>query len=454
MTVLKRFVLTSLSLAVLASSVSVHARAGSSGSRSSSSMSSSKAAAPAPRPAPAPAPAAAPQRASIGGMQRSNVMSEARSQKAAPATTPSPAPAPAPRPVPAPAPAVAAAAAPSKQAAPASFWPSAGATNSTSSQASRRDAERREAERREAERNASRRSGLTTGQAMGAAAVVGVGAYMLGSNAAAQPAPAAPVQPSATQATPSTTSVNGAVTSVQTPLASAPETPSAQAGGAWPQAHAESVAAKAQHSESSATSSAMASQVETVLGGALLKLALTLLVLGGAAMLAYRMFASRTKQAGVKGDKFFGEGASASAESSDGLFRASSPVAEAPSQAILLVEAPKMFRAVQDANNTGDKLALENMCDEAYLPVLTTDIDNRTEPSRTHVMSVEVVGNRVLGFERDGYRYVGSVHFRARISEGSEPVEDIQEVWHFVANAEGSDRSQYGGWKLAGIEVV
>lgn len=455
MTAFKRFVLTSLSLAVLASSASVHARAGSSSSSrsssSSSSMSSSRSAAPAPRPAPVAAPSPAPQRASIGGMQRSDVMTQARSQQAqqaAKAPTPAPTPAPAPAYAPAPAVAPAMAAAPAKPATP--YWSSGNSSNnaSSSSWSSRQESERREAQRREddrlaAERRMDRRGGLTTGQALGAAAAVGVGAYMLGSHSSAQAAQGVPVQP-----TPTGTAVNGAMTSVQSPGLVGKEGVSERTNGAWPTTSSDSAQASALRSD---MASAAPAADGPGIGGILLRL-VALLALGGVCVLAYRRFTQSTQPATRKVNTGFSS--SAPASGTEGLFRPSASQAPAPSEAVLLEQAPKLFRAVQEANNAGDKQALEQMCDEAYLPVLTDDIDNRSEPSRTHVMSVQVVGDNVLGFVREGYRYIGSVHFRARISEGSDPVEEIQEVWHFVCNAEGSDRGHYGGWKLAGIEAV
>lgn len=177
-----------------------------------------------------------------------------------------------------------------------------------------------------------------------------------------------------------------------------------------------------------------------------------LLALGVACVLAYRQFTKGASPGARKTSTGFSSSPSTSGK--DGLFRDSATDTQAPSQFVLLQEAPKLFRAVQEANNAGDKYQLATLCDDAYLPILTDDIDTRTEPSRTHVMSVEVVGDAVLGFELEGSRYVGSVHFRARISEGSGPVEDIQEVWHFVCKAEGANLHHHGGWKLAGIEVL
>lgn len=430
MTAFKRFVLTSLSLAVLVSSTSVHARAGSSSSSrsSSSSMSSSRSAAPAPRPAPSPVAAPAPQRASAGGMQRSNVMSQARSQQTPPQPVQQAAKAPPPAP---------------------SSAPLSSAVSSSNSGASRSSssswAGRQESDRR----GDSRRGGLTTGQALGAAAAVGVGAYLLGSNASAQ----------TPQPTPST--AEAAATSVQTPALSGKESLGAVAGNSGLTNSIDSVPNSASRSGlSDATSSVASYAAPSVassasqaqgMGSMMMQLAM-LLALGVACVLAYRQFTKGASPGARKTSTGFSSSPSTSGK--DGLFRDSATDTQAPSQFVLLQEAPKLFRAVQEANNAGDKYQLATLCDDAYLPLLTDDIDTRTEPSRTHVMSVEVVGDAVLGFELEGSRYVGSVHFRARISEGSGPVEDIQEVWHFVCKAEGANLHHHGGWKLAGIEIL
>jgi predicted lipid-binding transport protein (Tim44 family) len=113
----------------------------------------------------------------------------------------------------------------------------------------------------------------------------------------------------------------------------------------------------------------------------------------------------------------------------------------------LLRQAPQFYRDVQDANNRGDKAALERMTDDhELLQALVSDIDARTEPARTRVLRVDVVGNEVLGFLRDGANYIGSIHYSATIAEGENAPEQVLEVYHFVRSVSG------GEWRLAGIE--
>jgi len=115
----------------------------------------------------------------------------------------------------------------------------------------------------------------------------------------------------------------------------------------------------------------------------------------------------------------------------------------------LLRAAPRFYQDIQEANNRGDKDALERMTDNPeLLQQLVDSIDSRTEPSRTHVLRVDVMGNEVLGFLKDGASYIGSIHYSATVREGDGAPEEVREVYHFVRNVAGGD------WRLAGIEEV
>ncbi len=369
MSTLKRTFVSLLSVAIMAASLPVQARAGASSGGARSAPAASRSA-PAPsRAAPAPA---TPQRVTSGGMQRSDVMSQARAQSP---NTPRVAPAPAPA------------------AAPAPVTSNYGTTQQQQQQ----------------------RQGYSGGQMAGAAAAAGVGGYLLGRATAPTPAPAA--APHAGYA-PGTSGgyVQGSPNGY------------AQNGDYGPATHPYQGAPAPMGMAPSSSSGGMG------FFGMLLILAL----LGGFAYFMYRRFSEQNAGAA----RSFG---SSAARSSNAFSQGSStPVAETE----LLNRAPKMFRDVQNANNAGDKAALERLVDESFLPQLVADIDNRAEPSRTSVMNLDVVGDRVLGFTREGYRYVGSVQFNALISEGGAPAETVEEVWHFVRNVDG------GEWKLAGIEQV
>ena len=173
-----------------------------------------------------------------------------------------------------------------------------------------------------------------------------------------------------------------------------------------------------------------------------------LAALGGIGYVLYRKF-SGAQTAGVRSTGYAPGGSSSTARSAFSTVPAAS--SDGSSNAIeqdLLNGAGKLFNEVQQANNRGDKAAMARLVDETYVSTLTEGIDSRTEPSDTQVLSLQVIGNRVLGFEREAEQYVGSVHFQAMISEGGAPAETIQEVWHFVRPLDG------GSWKLAGIEQV
>lgn len=115
----------------------------------------------------------------------------------------------------------------------------------------------------------------------------------------------------------------------------------------------------------------------------------------------------------------------------------------------LLRTAPRFYLDIQEANNRGDKDALERMTDNPeLLQQLIDNIDSRKEPSRTRVLRVDVMGNEVLGFLKDGASYTGSIHYSATVREGDEAPEEVREVYHFVRNVAGGD------WRLAGIEEV
>lgn len=114
----------------------------------------------------------------------------------------------------------------------------------------------------------------------------------------------------------------------------------------------------------------------------------------------------------------------------------------------LLNSAPQTFRGVQDAYSRNDRFAVAALVDDSYLGQFTADMTADAGNPATQVHSVKVIGGRVLGFEQQDSRYVGSIHFQADISEGNGPSQEIEEVWHFVRPIGG------GNWKLAGIEQV
>ena len=164
-----------------------------------------------------------------------------------------------------------------------------------------------------------------------------------------------------------------------------------------------------------------------------------LMMLGGIGYFAYRYLSQSSGNPSNKGNSMYN--ASSSTSQTSRLLN--------PAEAELLARAPAFFRELQDANNAGDKKALERLVDAEFLPTLISDIDTRTAPSRTLVKSLSIQGNRVLDFVTEGQQYVGSIHYIGVINEGTgQGDEDLEEMWNFVRDVEG------GQWKLAGIEQV
>lgn len=164
-----------------------------------------------------------------------------------------------------------------------------------------------------------------------------------------------------------------------------------------------------------------------------------LIMLGGIGYFAYRYLSQASGNPSNKGNSMY--------NASSSTLQTSRPLN--PAEAELLARAPAFFRELQDANNAGDKKALERLVDAEFLPTLISDIDTCTAPSRTLVKSLSVQGNRVLDFVTEGQQYVGSIHYIGVINEGTgQGDEDLEEMWNFVRDVEG------GQWKLAGIEQV
>ncbi len=165
-----------------------------------------------------------------------------------------------------------------------------------------------------------------------------------------------------------------------------------------------------------------------------------ILVLGGIGYVVYRLFFANGSVAA--NSTSYASSASHSSISASSFTRTPSMSDD------LLNIAPQNFRHIQDAYSRADAAAVAQLVDASYLPTFTADMQAEAGGPGVTVHSVKVVGNKVLGFEQQDSRYVGSIHFMADISEGNGPSEEIQELWHFVRATEG------GNWLLAGIEQV
>lgn len=112
----------------------------------------------------------------------------------------------------------------------------------------------------------------------------------------------------------------------------------------------------------------------------------------------------------------------------------------------LLANGPQIFRNLQDANNRGDKAALQALVAPSLFPTFAADIDQRDGASKTVVKSIRVVGDNVLDVRTEGDVVKGSLHFKGVVNEGGAADDDVSEIWHFAT--EGLN----GPWKLEGIE--
>ncbi len=388
-----------LALALVAHGPLAQARVGSSSSSTSKGSPAAARTAPVSKPAAA-APAARPDtsRVQSGGMKRADVMAQAREQSPQ-RTLPPPA-----QPV---------------QAAPAR-----GNTNSGLNAAAMAPATA-----------TPRDKGYSGGQMLGAAAAGAVGGYLL----------------------------NKALTPDH-PQAPAPVAP-AQYGGA-PMTGSPAMAPQGQYSDvpspAYSQQSGMVSGMNPGVAAAQSSggigfggVALFLLVMGGLGFAMYRYLnGSGTPAAGRFGSsQAFSTAGTRTGRMSSATFGDSNTPKGAQSrietaERELLQCASDRYRALQDANNAADRAAMTRLVDAGFLPELLADIDARTEPAATRVLTLNVVGNRVLGMREDSERFVGSVHFDALIAEGDASAETVEEVWHFVRDLEG------GEWKVAGIEAV
>ena len=113
----------------------------------------------------------------------------------------------------------------------------------------------------------------------------------------------------------------------------------------------------------------------------------------------------------------------------------------------LVANARAFYTLLQDLNNRGDLAGLRARTTDDIFPALAADIQARTQPSMTTVLSVEA---QLVDATREVDRLVASVRFRSTVSEGpDQPPQSVDEVWHFV-----KDAAAPGAWRLAGIEQV
>jgi predicted lipid-binding transport protein (Tim44 family) len=107
----------------------------------------------------------------------------------------------------------------------------------------------------------------------------------------------------------------------------------------------------------------------------------------------------------------------------------------------------KFFNELQEANNRGDISFMQTQTIEPLSSILISDIQNRTNASRTQVM---MMNPKLLDMTEEADRSIASVRFTGMVREDENAAPDnVDEVWHFVRLAKSSN-----DWQLAGIEQV
>ncbi|CAN5330385.1 hypothetical protein BH10PSE16_BH10PSE16_28600 [soil metagenome] len=168
---------------------------------------------------------------------------------------------------------------------------------------------------------------------------------------------------------------------------------------------------------------------------------LLVLLLAGAAFFIWRKYRSgtlvRSTQGGYGGQGFGNAPAFPPApsliDSANGSINLPAPAGLAPLEA---------FRSLQDFNSTGNKEALRRVTTPAMFAELEGSMGSA--PLRILVLNASV-----QDVTEEPHQTVASVRYTGEVTEGVNPPEPIDEVWHFVL-----PRSSPAVWQLAGIEQV
>lgn len=176
---------------------------------------------------------------------------------------------------------------------------------------------------------------------------------------------------------------------------------------------------------------------------------LVVLLLAG---LAFMMFRKRSAaNAARAGNSRFGYGHGAPvggpATTTGGMMPGAATVGFDGDVRSLTANAKAFYTQLQELNNRGDLAGLRARTTDDIFPALAADVQGRTHPSTTTVMSVDA---QLIDSTHEANRSIASVRYRSMVSEGpNEPPQSVDEVWHFVKDAAPS-----APWKLAGIEEV
>ena len=164
---------------------------------------------------------------------------------------------------------------------------------------------------------------------------------------------------------------------------------------------------------------------------------LVLLLLAGAAFFVWRKYRSgglaRSTQGGSGGQGYGNAPALAPAPSLIGSTNLPAPAGLAPLEA---------FRSLQDFNSTGNKEALRRVT----TPAMFAELEGAMGSAPLRILALNA---SVQDVTEEPHQTVASVRYTGEVTEGVNPPEPIDEVWHFVL-----PRSSPAVWQLAGIEQV
>ena len=169
---------------------------------------------------------------------------------------------------------------------------------------------------------------------------------------------------------------------------------------------------------------------------------LLLLLLAGAAFFLWKKYRAgnllRSAQGGYGAQGYSGQGHGSApafppAPSLGGSANLLAPAGLAPLEA---------FRSLQDFNSTGNKEALR----QVTTPGMFAELEASMGSAPLRILTLNA---SVQDVTEEPQQTVASVRYTGEVTEGVNPPEPIDEVWHFVL-----PRSSHAVWQLAGIEQV
>lgn len=101
------------------------------------------------------------------------------------------------------------------------------------------------------------------------------------------------------------------------------------------------------------------------------------------------------------------------------------------------------FRSLQDFNSTGNKEALRRVT----TPGMFAELESSMGSAPLRILALAA---SVQDVTEEAQQTVASIRYTGEVTEGINPPEALDEVWHFVLPRSSSN----GAWQLAGIEQV